>query len=173
MSVGKKIAWITVIVVGTLWIADEYPSFRFRGDGKFSGGPVLGYSIRLRKIPFYTPGEYAFRFRGAPSEEMNLPLYAEGGSFANEAEITHIAINIEAFLADQTGRIVCEASGSPLTGAGKRDDINPKGWVTMLGPNEAAYWNGNCLHMPLKPSDSYTLTIRIQNVDPNAPKIYL
>ena len=64
MSVGKKIAWITVIVVGMLWIADEYPSFRFRGDGIFSGGPVLGYLIRMRKIPFYTPGECAFRFRG-------------------------------------------------------------------------------------------------------------
>jgi len=173
MSVGKKIVWITVIVVGMLWIADEYPSFRFRGDGKFSGGPVLGYSIRMRRIPFYTPGEYAFRFRGAPSEEMNLQLYAEGKSFANEAEITHIATNIEASLSDQTERIVCEASGSPLTGAGKRDETNPKGWVTMLSPDEAAYWNGNCLRMSLKPSDSYTLTIRIQNLDPNAPKIYL
>lgn len=96
MSVGKKIAWITVIVVGMLWIADEYPLFRFRGDGIFSGGPVLGYLIRMRKIPFYTPGECAFRFRGTPSEDMNLQLYAEGRSFANEAEITYIATNIEA-----------------------------------------------------------------------------
>jgi hypothetical protein len=173
MSMGKKIAWVTIIVVGMLWIADEYPSFRFRGDGKFSGGPVLGYSIRMHKIPFYTPGEYAFRFRGVPSKEMNLLLYAEGKSFSNEAEITRIATNIEASLADQTGRVVCEASGAPLTGAGKRDDSNPKGWVTMLSPDEAAYWNGNCLRMLLKPSDSYTLTVRIQNIDPNAPAIYL
>jgi hypothetical protein len=40
-------------------------------------------------------------------------------------------------LADQTGRIVCEASGSPLSGAGKRDDSNLKGWVTMLVPDES------------------------------------
>ncbi len=43
----------------------------------------------------------------------------------------------------------------------------------MLSPAQAAYWNGNCLRMPLKPSESYTLTIRIQNIDPNAPKIDL
>lgn len=153
-------------MVGLLWVADEYPLLRFRGDGRFSGGPVLGYSVRSRKIPFYTPGEYAFRFRGAPSEEMSLQFYAVGKSLANEAEITRIETTLEASLADQTGRTVCEASGSPLMGADKIDDSNPRGWVTMLGPDEAAYWNGNCLRMRLKPSDSYTLTIRIRNVDP-------
>jgi hypothetical protein len=32
---------------------------------------------------------------------------------------------------------------------------------------------GTACVCPLEPSESYTLTIRIQNVDPNAPKIEL
>lgn len=168
---------MTLALVGAitlmLWLADEYPALRFRGDASFSGGPIFGYNIKMRRIPFYQTGEYAYHLRGLPNEEMSLQLYAEGKSFANEAEITHIATNIEASLADQAGHLVCQASGSPLIGAGKRDDRNPRGWITMLSRDEAAYWNGNCLRLPLRPSDSYTLTIRIQNVDPNAPKIDL
>jgi hypothetical protein len=127
----------------------------------------------MRKIPFYTPGEYAFRFRGTTREEMSLQLYAEGKGLANEAEITRIGTTIEASLTDQTGRMLCKASGWPLIGAGKRADSNPTDWVTMLAPDEAAYWNANCLRMPLKPSDSYTLTIHVRDVDPNASTIYL
>ena len=164
---------LVVAIVLMLWLADEFPALRFRGDASFSGGPVFGYSIKMRRIPFYRPGEYVYHLRGLPNEEMSLQLYAEGKSFANEAEITRIGTNIEASLADQAGRTVCQASGSPRIGAGKRDDANPRGWITMLSPAQAAYWNGNCLRMPLKPSESYTLTIRIQNIDPNAPKIDL
>lgn len=163
---------LVAAIIFMLWLADEYPALRFRGDGSFSGGPVFGYSIKMRRVPLYQPGQYVYHLRGLPDDEMSLLLYAEGKS-ANEAEITRVGTNIEASFADQAGRIVCQASGSPLIGAGKRDDRNPRGWITMLSPYEAAYWNGNCLRMPLKPPDSYTLTIRIQNVDPNAPKIDL
>lgn len=170
----KKLALIVVLgTIGLLWIADEYPALRFRGDGRFSGGPAFGYWVRFRKIPFSVPGEYVFHLRGMPKEEMSLQLYVEGKGLDNEAELTHLGTTIEALLVDQEGHRICEADGSPMLGAGKRDDNNPKGWVTMLGPDEAAYWNGNCLRLPLKPSSSYTLTIRIRDIDPTTPKINL
>lgn len=171
---GKKTALILVIgAIGIVWLADEYPALRFRGDGRFSGGPVLGYWIRFRRIPLYAPGEYVFRFRGAPKEEMSLQLYTEEKNFDYEAELTHSGTMIEARLVDQNGHMVCEAVGSPLVGSGKVDRDNQKGWVTMIGGDEAAYWNGNCLRLPLKPSDSYTLTIRIGEIDSKSPKINL
>jgi hypothetical protein len=171
---GKKIALIVLIgTIGIILLADEYPALRFRGDGRFSGGPVFGYWIRFRRVPFYVPGEYIFHFRGMPKEEMSLQLYAEGKSLDNEAELTHLGTTIEARLIDQNGHMVCEAVGSPLVGRGKIDDDNPKGWVTMLSFDEAAYWNGHCLRLPLKPSDSYTLTIRIGDIDSNTPKVNL
>ena len=160
-------------MVALLLFADEYPALRFRGDGRLSGGPVFGYSVRFRKIPFSVPGEYVSHFRGMPKREMSLQLYVEGKSFDNEAELTHVGTTIEAVLVDKNGELICEGGGSPLVGVGKIDDRNPKGWVTMLGGDEAAYWNGNCLRMPLKPSNSYTLTLRIRDIDPKTPKINL
>jgi hypothetical protein len=171
---GKKIALIVAIgAIGIMWLADEYPALRFRGDGRFSGGPIFGYWIRFRMIPLYMPGEYVFHFRGMPKEEMSLQLYAEEKSFDYEAELTHLGTTIEARLVDQNGHMVCEAVGSPLVGSRRYDADNPKGWVTMVGGDEAAYWSGNCLRLPLKPSDSYTLTIRIGDIDSKTPNINL
>jgi hypothetical protein len=121
----------------------------------------------LCHLPSNVPGEYSFHFRGTPNKEMCLQLYAEGMGFKNEPQLTHLETTIEAVLVDQDGRTVCQATGSPLVGAGKIDNDSPKGWLTMLAPDEAAYSNGNCLRMRLKPSHSYTLTIRILDLDPN------
>jgi len=63
-------------------LADEYPYLRFRGDAKFSGGPILGYQIKMRPIPF-TSRRIHFHFRGIPDEDMSLLLYAEGKSNEN------------------------------------------------------------------------------------------
>jgi hypothetical protein len=173
MNRTKQIVLTAVLsIVALLWLADEYPFLRFHGDAVFSGGPVLGYQIKMRPIPFNQAGEYVFHFHGMPNEELSLQLYIEGKSLDNESELTHLETTIEALMADENGQIICDASGSPLAGSGKIDDSNPKGWVTMLG-GDAAYWNGNCLRMSLKPSHSYSLTIRIRDIDPATPKVNL
>jgi hypothetical protein len=164
----KKVALVTVIaVIGLLWTADEYPALRFRGHGKISGGPILGYQIEFHKIPFYQAGEYVFHFRGVPHEELVLELHAEGKGSDDEAEL-RIKTIIEAQIVDEKGRSICEASGPPL-----EHGQNPNGWVLMLGGDEAAYWHWNCAWVQFNTLDSYTLTLRIQDVDPKTPKINL
>jgi hypothetical protein len=167
LSRGRKILVGAVALIVLLWAADEYPALRFRGDGKFSGGPVLGYSIEFRKIPFYASGEYVFRFRGVPHEELALELHLEGKNADNEPEL-RVKTIIEASIVDQTGRSVCQASGPPL-----EHGQNPNGWVLMLGGDEAVYWHWNCTWVEFGPSNSYTLTLRIRDVDPKTPKINL
>jgi len=93
-------------IIALLCFADEYPALPFRGDGHLSGGPVFGYSIRLRPIPFYQAGEHVFHFRGMPNEEMSLQLYADGKSDDNRKELTNLNTKIEATLVDQNGRVV-------------------------------------------------------------------
>jgi hypothetical protein len=97
---------------------------------------------------------------------MALELYAEGKNSDNGPEL-RVKTIIEARLADQN-RIICQAAGPPL-----EHGQNPNGWVLMLGGDEAAYWHWNCVWFRLNPSDTYTLTIRIRDVDPNTPKINL
>jgi hypothetical protein len=168
MSRAKKAALtVTLLVIALLWFADEYPALRFRGDAKFSGGPVLGYQIKMRPIPFYKAGEYVFHFRGLPNEELTLQLYAEGKTDENREELTHLDTTLDALLLDQTGHIVCQASGMP------RDGQNEHIWVVMSSSSGAAFWHWNCKDVPLKPSVAYTLTLRVSNVDSKTPQINL
>lgn len=167
MSRTKKIGLtVALSIITLLCFADEYPALRFRGDAKFSGGPIFGYQIKMRPIPFNRAGEYIFHFRGIPNEDMTLKLYAEGKSNDNREELTHLDTTIDALLVDQRGNTVCQASGMP------RDGQNEHIWVVMSGM-EAAFWHWNCVDMPLKPSASYTLTLRISNIDHRTPQINL
>ena len=182
---SKKVVLIFVFAVALLLIlADEYPALRFRGDGHFSGGPVFGYWIRLRPIPFHQSGEYVFHLRGMPNQEMSLQLYAEGKTGDNRSELTNLNTQLEALLVDQNGRVVCQAAGIVPTENAPCDDCKiptheeiearfQKEWVLMSGGGEAAYWHANCLRMQLKPSDSYTLTLRVRPADRKTPEINL
>jgi hypothetical protein len=145
MSRAKQVVLTLITVVALLFLADVYPALRFRGDAKFSGGPVFGCEIKMRPIPFYGPGEYVFYFRGLPDEEMSLQLYTEGKTDKNREELTHLGTTISALLVDQNGRVVCEGSGMP------RDGQNERIWVVMSSGLEAAFWHWNCVQMPLKP----------------------
>ena len=118
-----------------------------------------------------------------PNEEMSLQLYAEGKSGDNRAELTNLNTRLEALLVNQSGAVVCHAAAIVPTENKPCDDCKPlteeevrarfqKEWVLMSG-TEAAYWHENCLRMRLKPSDSYTLTLRILGVDPKTPRINL
>jgi hypothetical protein len=140
---------------------------------------VFGYWIRLKAIPFGQAGEYSFHFRGLPNEEMSLQLYAEGKTHENRSELTNLSTQLEALLVDQNGRMVCHGVGVvPKEGVPCQDckvwtdeEIaarNQREWVLMSG-SEDAYYHVNCLDMKLKPSDSYTLTLRISAVDPKTP----
>ena len=181
----KKVVLIALFAAPLLLLfADEYPALRFHGDGHFSGGPVFGYWIRLRSAPFYKAGEYVFHLRGMPSEEMSLQLYAEGKTGDNRSELTNLNTQLEALLVDQNGRVVCQAGGIVPRENEPCDDCKiptdkeiearfQKEWVLMSGPDETAYWHANCLRVQLKPSDSYTLTLRIHDVDPKTPRINL
>jgi hypothetical protein len=182
---AKRVFLIALASVpALLWFADEYPALRFHGDGHFSGGPFFGYWIRLKPIPFHQVGEYVFHFRGMPNEEMSLQLYAEGKGHENRPELTNLNTNLEALLVNEKGGVVCHAAGIVPKESEPCDDCKTpteeelkarfqREWVLMSGPDEAAYWHENCLRMRLRPSDSYTLTLRIQPVDPKTPKINL
>lgn len=179
----KKVFLIAVLALPLLLVfTDEYPALRFRGDGKFSGGPVFGYWIRLEPIPFGQVGEYTFHFRGMPNEEMSLQLYTEGES--RRSALTNLITQLEVTLSDQKGRVVCQGAGTVPKEGKPCDDCKiptdkeieareQKEWILMSAPDEAAYYHVNCLRVRLKPSDSYTLKLRILAVDPQTPHINL
>jgi hypothetical protein len=103
---------------------------------------------------------------------MSLRLYVEEND--NILELTNLSTRLEALLVDQNGREMCRAAGIvSRNGPCATCKIPTDEWVLMLPGDKAAYWYENCLRMRLKPSDSYTLTLRIRAVDPKTPKINL
>jgi hypothetical protein len=163
----NKPATVTVAVIVICLLAYEYPLLRFRGDGWIWGAPGFGYDIKMRHIPFNQAGEYVFHFRGIPDVDMTLLLYAEGKTYADRKELTDLGTTLDALLVDQRSHVICQGSGSA---SGEQND---RSWVLMSSYSEAAYWHWKCTDMPLKPSASYTLTLRIKNVDPRTPNISL
>jgi hypothetical protein len=157
---------LTIAVLALLLVAYEFPVLRFHGDARIWGGPGFGYNIKMHDIPVNKLGEYVFHFRGIPNGDMSLQLYAEGKSDQDREELTHLNVTLDAQLVDQNGQVICQGTGMP------RDGQNEHIWVVMSGV-EAAFWHWNCVHITLTSSASYTLTLRVHDVDPNAPKIIL
>src|ERR1700739_4321841 len=98
----KVLLTVVVSIIALLWFADEYPYLRFHGDGNFSGGPVLGYQIKMRPIPFNRAGEYVFHFRGILNEDMSLQLYRERNSNQDREELPHLDPTLDALLWTKT-----------------------------------------------------------------------
>jgi hypothetical protein len=144
----------------------EFPLLLFHGDAWIWGGPGFGYSIKMRGISLNRPGDYTFHFRRIPDGNMSLLLYADGKSGQDRKELTHLKVTLDALFVDQNGQVICKGAGTP--GDGQNEHI----WVLMSGL-DAAFWHPNCVHMTLQTAASYTLTLRVQNPDPNAPEIVI
>lgn len=120
----------------------------------------------LQSFPLGQSGEHVFHFRQAQKGEMTLLLEVEGSRGERDRqELTHLQLTIEVDLVNHTRRTVCHAVGSP------RDGMSTDNWVLRTGHGEAAFWHNGCAEIKLKRSESYTLTVRIRDVDPNTPKI--
>jgi hypothetical protein len=116
---------LLILVAWSPWSA-----LLFHGDGKFSDElfSYPRYWVRFGDIPLNEAGEYHFRFRGLPYEDMGLILYVKGGyPWANSEPLENLQATIEASLTDAKGNAACRASGRPA--AGNRDGI----WVVMWG----------------------------------------
>jgi hypothetical protein len=120
----------------------------------------------LQSFPLDQPGEHVFHFRQAQGGEMTLFLEVEGRRGERDREeLTHLGLTIEVSLVDHSGHTVCHAVGSPS------DGVSNDHWVVKASHDDAAFWHRGCTEVKLKRSESYTLTVRLRDVDPKTPKI--
>ena len=157
------------------WWALSYHIGEFRGDGSTdSGVPSFArpsfprYHISLGQLALSEPGAHEFRFRGLRDERMTLMLYVQGKTyFRDSALLTSLHTSIEATLIDDGGNTVCKASGSPQVG------IDRGGWILTGTSSSAAYWSEDCVNVAVKRNTSYTLTVRVRQVDDCASSMSL
>lgn len=121
----------------------------------------------LQSFPLDQPGEHVFHFRQAQKGEMTLLLEVEGPRHGerDRQELTHLRMTVEVTLLNHAGRTVCQAVGSP------GDGVSTDKWVLRTSRGEAAFWHRSCAEIKLKRSESYTLTVRLRDVDPKTPKL--
>ncbi|MGA8144350.1 MAG: hypothetical protein WB987_10720 [Candidatus Acidiferrales bacterium] len=128
--------------------------------------PTVDDYPALQAFPLDKSGEHMFHFRADQNGEMTLLLKIEGSTGEpDRQELTHLHIVMEAKLVNHAGHTVCQAVGSP------KDGVSADNWVLRTSRGEAAFWHRNCAEIKLKRSESYLLTIRVRDADPEMPKI--
>jgi hypothetical protein len=151
-----KIAMMIVTLGAVALATQQCTALGFPSDEGFSS------------FPLDQPGEYVFHFHVDLSRNMTLLLEVNGSKGeSSRPELTHIRANIEVTLVNHKGRTICHASGLP------KDGITSDSWALRRGHDEAAFWHRSCSEIKLKRSESYTLTVRIRDVDPKTPRIRL
>ena len=99
---------------------------------------------------------------------MTLLLKVDASVGESEYKVlTQLRTLIELSLANHKGRTVCQAVGLPSKG------VTTNNWVLTVGYGEAAYWHEKCTEIKFRRSESYTLKIRISDVDPRTPRVRL
>lgn len=137
-----------------------------RSVGRPTDTPRNDEYTDLRSFPLDQPGEHVFHFRQAQGGEMTLLLEVEGHHDERDRqELTHLGLTIEASLVNHSGHSVCHAVGSPGEG------MSADHWVVAASHEDAAFWHRGCAEIKLRRSESYTLTVRLRDVDPKTPKI--
>ena len=96
-----------------------------------------------------------------------LDVVGSSGGETERRKLTHLQTIIEVTLINHTGHTVCHAVGSPT------DGMSDTSWVLRAGHKEAAFWHRGCAEIELKRNASYTLKIRIADVDPKTPRLRL
>jgi hypothetical protein len=160
----------TAALLLVLYIWSPWDSFRYHGDGKFSDQGFFSYPrhiVTFSDIPLDETSEHHFHFRGVPNEEMRLMLYVKdrrADTMADMQQLEFLPVTIEAVLTDDRGHVSCRASGRP--GTGTTDQV----WVLMSGWG-TAYWHNNCVRVPVYPTRTYDLAIRVTDVGQGVERI--
>ncbi len=167
----RIIAGIVVAIAlgaGVYWLM-AYRATEFRGAGPMRDTGFFSYyryHAPLGEFPFHSEGTHQFRFAGLPNEKMVLQFYVPGYSTSNRAEIESLKTVLTAEITDQSGKLICTATGSPAAPV-------PARWTLMSSPFEAAYWHDACADRPFARRTEYSLRVTVQNPEPRTPKVQL
>jgi hypothetical protein len=166
MSRRRKLFTIAVSIL--LFVSCLYWLFlkwQYDGDGTLSYlGPFEpSYRISMARVPLNQPGEYRYRFRRLPAvEDMNFQLKVIGERRDDLQKLEKLKTKIEVNLTEGDGKDVCSATGS------LRPSGNDPKWV-ILSDGYSVIYSVDCLHFSTRLRRSYTLQIRIKDVDPDSP----
>jgi len=147
------------------WWGLSYYTSEFKGGLDIRDDGLISYPryhARLGYVSLSQPGEYQFTVGGLPPESLDLTFPIENASGANRSQLEVLSTTLDVTVMDSSGKQLCSAIGALGDAAkGGRDS-----WVLASSDEWASFWHPNCLRLPIKRSQMYSVRVRVMTADP-------
>jgi hypothetical protein len=160
---------LTLLIPAFLW-ATRYRTSEFKGGISIADSGLFyypEYHAQIGYVELDKPGEYRFTLHGLPQEHMWLQFDVMGATLSDEPELRSLSTSLNTTLLDASGNPVCSASGQ----------LSDK-WRLSVSADHASFWNRGCAPsndsfdgFPVSRSTTYTLTVKVDHVNPHSPKL--
>jgi hypothetical protein len=167
-----KRAWRIVlaavfVIVFSLWYTG-YHTWEFKGGERIRDSGFFSYPryhAELGRFNLWEAGKHQFTARGLPRDSLTLSLQVLEASADDRKELTSLGTFLSATVADDSGNILCTASGR-LSDGGTR---GVSSWVLSSNGSDSSFWHPGCREFPISRSKAYTVTVAVSGVDPRSP----
>jgi hypothetical protein len=163
----KLLATVLTTLFFVLCLYWAFLQWQFKGDGKMSYlGPFApSYRIVMAQIPLNRPGDYRYAFTRLPAvEDMGIIFKVAAQNRTGLGDLAKSNTALELSFLDEKGNKVCSASGTlGATGQAQK-------WV-VLSDGYSILYNVDCIHFSTRFGTSYTLVIRMKNIDPHSSQV--
>lgn len=127
-------------------------------------GPFFStiYLAEFQELDLNEDGQYAIQFRGFPASPVDLDIDLPDRTNGDRASLERIGSEVTMELATAAGLPVCQAHGKLNQHQGVVDHF----WGLAGGPDEASFWNSDCLWLKIRRDESYILKIAVSGATP-------
>jgi hypothetical protein len=163
---------LQIVVVACL----PYRKASFKGPATVADSGLFSYYryhfLFYPKLALRQKSDQIYQFRGVPNDAMTVSFVVVPFKVQEMDLLQSLTTVLTAELRDDEGRLVCLASGplsESLRGTAVQDEHGrwtERHWV--LG-SDGDFWNPACTEINMKHRQSYTLTVKLDRIDPRTP----
>lgn len=122
------------------------------------------------------PGERSYTFHGMPKDEMTVLFAVTPFKYRDDYEkLASLTTVFTVELHDDKGELICSGSGAMaeslrgVPGTDTHGKWKDDHWVLAASSDDAEFWRGGCTDVKFGRERSYTLKMKLDQVDPRTP----
>jgi hypothetical protein len=171
----------SAVLLLTLVGCVPYRKGSFKGPGTVSDSGFFSYyryHFRFSPpLPLHEPGTQTYNFRGMPKDDMIVWFAITPFRYTEYKKLRSLTTVLSVEVRDDRGTLICGGAGAlseslcgmpEAEGHGKwKEDF----WVLASGASDAEFWRPGCTNVKFKRGRSYTLNVKVDQIDPRTPEI--
>jgi hypothetical protein len=172
---------ICVLAVLALVGCLPYRKGSFKGPATVTDSGFFSYyRYHFRFSPplsLHGPGTQTYNFRGMPKDEMTVWFAVTPFRYTEYEKLRSLTTVLTVELHDDRGALICSGSGAMaeslrgVPGTDEHGKWKDDHWVLASGGGEAEFWRPGCTNVKFKRGRSYTLKVKVDQIDPRTPEI--